>query len=63
MRKKPPFPKTDEYIIEYIHNGQTHIQTAVGFRTACDVFRHMRKLYGDNVRMAQVIINYGGDIL
>lgn len=63
MKKKSPFPKVSEYIIEYTYNGQTHTQNAVGFRTACDVFRHLRKMYGDNVRMAQVIINYGGDIL
>lgn len=63
MRKKSPFPKTEEYIIEYSYNGQTHVQSAVGFKNACDVFRYLRKLYGDNVRMAQVIVNYGGDIL
>lgn len=63
MSKKSPFPKVDEYIIEYSHNGHTHTQTAVGFKTACEVFRYLRKIYGDNVRMAQVIINYGGDIL
>lgn len=59
---KNSFPKVEEYIIEYNFNGQTHTQTVVGFRNACDVFRYMRKLYGDNVRMAQVIVNYGGDI-
>ena len=63
MSKKSPFPKIEEYLIEYTHNGQTHVQPAVGFKNACDVFRYLRKLYGDNVRMAQVIINYGGDIL
>lgn len=61
--KKSPFPKIEEYLIEYTQDGRTHVQTAVGFKNACDVFRYFRKLYGDNVRMAQVIVNYGGDIL
>lgn len=61
--KRSPFPKIDEYVIVYCTNGQTHVQEVVGYRSACDTFRYLRKLYGDNVRMAQVIINYGGDIL
>lgn len=63
MSKKSPFPRTEEYIILYYSNGQTHFQEAVGFKNACEVFRYLRKIYGDSVRMAQVIINYGGDIL
>lgn len=53
----------NEYVLTYSYHGVTHVQEVVGFRNACEVFRYLKKLYGDTVRMSQVIINYGGDIL
>lgn len=61
--KKTTFPKIDQYVLVYHSNGQTHVQEVVGFRNAVEVFRYLRKLYKDNVRMAQVIVNYGEDVL
>lgn len=62
MKKASLTPK-NEYVIVYQTLNNKSVQEVVGYRNACDVFRYMKKLYGDNVRMAQVIVNYGEDIL
>lgn len=62
MPKKPVFDDWPYYIIVYTYNGSTHIVDCVGARVALDTYRVYRSMYGNSVRMAKVVLNYGQEV-
>lgn len=62
MPKKQTFKDYPNYLIVWVYNGVTHTVEAVGARVAVDVYRQARNLYGNNVRMAKVVLNYGEEV-
>ena len=63
MPKKPvALPTPDRYIVLYTVNGEPHWQEYVGARDAVNGYRLFRQFYGDNVRMTQVVFDYGKEV-
>ena len=62
MPKKNTFKDYPNYLIVWEYNGITHTTEAIGARIAVDVYRQARSLYGNNVRMAKVVLNYGEEV-
>lgn len=62
MPKKPTLPETNNFLVTWTTNGNPHWQECVGARVAVDVYRQMREFYGDNVRLARIIVDYGKEI-
>lgn len=63
MPKKPVLmPVSDQYVVLYIVNGEAHWQEYVGARNAVNGYRLLRQFYGDNVRMTQVVFDYGTEV-
>ncbi len=62
MPKKKTFKDYPNYLVIYQYNGQTFTQECVGARVAIDVYRQLRGIYGDNCRLAKVVLNYGEEV-
>lgn len=62
MPKKPVFKDYPNYIVVYECNGKTYTQECIGARIAVDVYRQLREYYGDNCRLAKVVLNYGEEV-
>lgn len=65
MPKKLTLPENDtrdSFVVLFHFNGTDHQQEYVGLRNAVIGFRQLRHMYGDNTRLARVIVNYGQEI-
>lgn len=63
MPKKPvALPTSDRYLVLYTVNGEPHWQEYVGARDAVNGYRLFRQFYGDNVRMSQIVFDYGKEV-
>ena len=63
MPKKPvALPTSDRYVVLYTVNGEPHWKEYVGARDAVNGYRLFRQFYGDNVRMTQVVFDYGKEV-
>ena len=63
MPKKCTLRETNNYIISYTTpDGRNTWYEVVGAKLAVEEYRYARKLYGDNVRISKVVINYGEEI-
>ena len=64
MPKKPNahVVGTDNYLVTYTVNSIPHWTEYVGFKNALEGYRWYRQIYGDNVRLAQVVFNYGTEV-
>lgn len=61
--KKPvALPVSDHYVVLYTVNGDPHWQEYIGARDAVNGYRLFRQFYGDNVRMTQVVFDYGKEV-
>lgn len=62
MARKSIFREYNEYIVFWKVNGETHSIECVGTKSAIDVYRNIRRIYGNSVRIAKVVINFGEEI-
>ena len=65
MPKKATLPENDTrdaFLVIWERDYQKHVVEYVGLRNAVAGYRSMRKLYGDTVRLARVVVSYGVEI-
>lgn len=62
MPKKCTMPETNIYLVIWQDSTGYRIQECVGARTAADVHRQLRGFYGNSVRLAKVVLDYGKEI-
>lgn len=62
MPRKPVFKDYPQFLVMYTFNGVTHTTECIGAKIAVDMYRSLRKTYGDNVRIAKVVVNYGEEV-
>ena len=65
MPKRTVLPENDtrdSFLVIWEHDSHKHIQEYVGLRNAVIGYRQFRSLYGDGVRLARVVLNYGTEI-
>lgn len=62
MPKKPVFPESNNYVVFYMSHGVPHWTECIGAKTAVETYRMMREMFGDEVRLARVVLNYGAQV-
>ena len=63
MPKKPVFKESDRYVVIYTDwGGTTCTEEKMGAKAAVNAYRNFREYYGDNVRLAKVVLNYGEEV-
>lgn len=63
---KAEFPKAGQevyLIIAHDTRGEYIAAECRGFKDACNKYREHKKFLGNNIRLAQVLVSYGQDIL
>ncbi len=60
-RKRIP-PEPNKYLVTWTEGGFPHWTECVGLKAAISVYRQMREIHGDNVRVAKVLVEYGTEI-
>lgn len=65
MPKKLYFERVREYdtwVVIFSYNGNTYTKEFFTANSAVKGYRELRGVYGDNVRLAKVVLNYGDEI-
>lgn len=62
MPKKPVLDYVDKYIVLYTVNSNPHWQEYTNPKLAVEGYRMFREYYGDNVRMARIVFDYGKEV-
>lgn len=60
-RKRTP-PEPNQYLVTWTEGGFPHWTECIGLKIAISVYRQMREIHGDNVRIAKVLVDYGTEI-
>lgn len=59
-RRTPVEP--NQYLVTWTEGSIPHWIECVGLKIAINVYRQMREVHGDNVRLAKVLVEYGTEI-
>lgn len=65
MPRKPYFERERPYevwIVIWSYNGETLTKEFFTANSAVKGYRELRGVYGDNVRLTKVVLNYGEEI-
>ena len=62
MPKKRTPPEPNQYLVTWTEGGYPHWTECIGLKIAINVYRQMREIHGDNVRVAKVLVEYGTEI-
>ena len=62
MARKSRFPNYDKYVLIYGEGDHVCCLTYCNAKAAVEAYRFAKATYGDNVRLARVVLDYGDEI-
>lgn len=62
MPRRPVLKEIEKYMVLWQSNNIQHWTEYVNAREAVEGYRYMRTLFGNNVRMVKVVLDYGTEI-
>ena len=60
--KKSRFPEYNKYVVIYGSGDTTCVLTYANVRAAVEAYRYAVEIYGDEVRLAKVVLDYGDQV-
>lgn len=65
MPRKCVLPENDArdvFLVIWNNPNDSNMIECIGLRSAITTYRQMRSVYGDNVRLARVVLSYGTEV-